>query len=124
MSRIVAAMRRQGLVTVTPHPTDRRSRVVDLTDAGRTAFAVGQAVFLDLLSELQDELGDSAPLIAWGVRRLEAALRTVGGAARVAPLPEPGRHATFYAGERLRPEQEAELLSYLEWLRHRDAGSR
>ncbi len=124
MSRIVAGMQRDGLVTVRAHPTDRRSRVVELSEDGRRAFATAQTAFLALLEELHGALGESASLVAWGVRRLEWALRMVGGAEQVAPLPDAGAHAVFYAGTRLHPEQEAELLTYLDWLRHRGPARR
>ncbi len=120
MSRIVATMERAGLVAVSAHPTDGRSRVVELTDAGRSAFTAAQAAFRGLLAEVRGRLDAGAPLVAWGVRRLESALRAVAGASQVAPLPEPGSHAVFYTGDRLHPDQEAELLAYLAWLRHRD----
>ncbi len=120
MSRIVGGMQRDGLVSVRAHPTDRRSRVVELSEDGRRAFGAAQTAFLALLADLQATLGESASLVAWGVRRLEWALRATGGAEQVDPLADAGAHAVFYAGARLHPGQEAELLAYLDWLRHRD----
>ncbi|GAB2650844.1 MarR family transcriptional regulator [Saccharopolyspora gloriosae] len=35
MTRVIAALENLGLVVRTPHPTDGRQAVVDLTDAGR-----------------------------------------------------------------------------------------
>ncbi len=56
VSRLLRTLEQAGLVTVKPHPKDRRVRTVDLTEAGRAERAT--------LDELSDELAESllAPL--------------------------------------------------------------
>lgn len=77
LSRLLAALRRQGLVTVAADPADRRQRRAVLTDAGRAEWAaydaLSDAVARSMLAPLSP--GDGARLVAamGEVRRLLAA---------------------------------------------------
>ncbi|MEU7239776.1 helix-turn-helix domain-containing GNAT family N-acetyltransferase [Streptomyces sparsogenes] len=70
-SRLLRALERDGLVTVEPHPEDRRVRTVRLTDAGRAERAT--------LDRRSDELAGSLlePLNAVQRARLVAAMAEV-----------------------------------------------
>ncbi|MEU5608283.1 helix-turn-helix domain-containing GNAT family N-acetyltransferase [Streptomyces sparsogenes] len=70
-SRLLRALERDGLVTVEPHPEDRRVRTVRLTDAGRAERAT--------LDRRSDELAGSLlePLNAAQRARLVAAMAEV-----------------------------------------------
>ncbi|MEU9794208.1 helix-turn-helix domain-containing GNAT family N-acetyltransferase [Streptomyces sparsogenes] len=70
-SRLLRALERDGLVTVEPHPEDRRVRTVRLTDAGRAERAT--------LDRRSDELAGSLlePLNAAQRARLVAAMGEV-----------------------------------------------
>lgn len=71
VSRLLRALEADGLVSVEPHPGDRRVRTVRLTDAGRAERA--------LLDERSDELADSLlrPLNTAQRARLVAAMAEV-----------------------------------------------
>jgi DNA-binding MarR family transcriptional regulator/N-acetylglutamate synthase-like GNAT family acetyltransferase len=71
LSRLVRSLTDEGLVTLVPHPTDRRSRRVRLTAAGRAER--------DLLDRRSDELADEllAPLRDEQRRRLVEAMAVV-----------------------------------------------
>lgn len=120
VSRVTGRLERAGMVTQTSNPTDRRSRIVALTDRGRAAFDTAQAAFRELYGAVVDTLGEELPVAAFGVRRLEWALRVVSGT----PVSEPpgiegGVHALHYAGPALDAQEEAEVLDYIEWVRAR-----
>ena len=71
MSRLLRALERDGLVTVAPHPDDRRVRTVRLTEAGRQERA--------LLDDRSDALAASLldPLHARQRERLTSAMAEV-----------------------------------------------
>ena len=84
LSRLVAALERDGLVELEPHPADRRVRTVRLTPAGRAER--------DALDRASDDLAASllAPLGASRRARLVEAMATVerlltAGLVEVAP---------------------------------------
>ena len=126
VSRLVAGMVRTGLVSHAAHPRDRRSRLVSLTSSGTTAYEEAQAAFSRLYDAVAGELGDSAPAVDGAVRRLEWALRSVAGM----PIPEPlasdgpTLQSVSYPGPRLALDEEAEVVDYIAWLRHRRASGR
>lgn len=72
-------LEREGLVTRTPDPTDRRARIVELTRAGQARHAAAQA---DIRAMEEELLGD---LSAGDRDRLRRTL------ARLAREPGPGR---------------------------------
>ena len=71
LSRLLASLRRQGLVTVEADPADRRQRRAALTDAGRAEWAA--------YDDLSDEVARSmaAPLSSDDRARLVAAMGAV-----------------------------------------------
>jgi DNA-binding MarR family transcriptional regulator len=74
VSRVVDALVARGLVARTPSPTDARSVLIELTEAGRAAFAEAnatrRAVLAPAFTELLDE-DDLAALVGiW--RKLKA----------------------------------------------------
>jgi DNA-binding MarR family transcriptional regulator len=121
VSRVLAGLERAELVAERSHPTDRRSRLIELTPTGRTAFGEAQEAFLGLLADVSDALGDSLAVVDFAVRRLEWALRSISN--RPIPMPLPAPDATVqslhYAGPRLRLDDETEVLDYIEWIRAR-----
>jgi len=71
LSRILKDFERRGYLTSTPSASDRRSRDLRLTEAGRQAFAA-----LDALS--QGEIATLlSPLTSVGKARLAAAMTTI-----------------------------------------------
>jgi len=126
VSRVTARLLRDGLVVQRDHPSDARSRLLDLTPAGRRAFDATQQRFTALFQAVAEQLGDALPLVDGAVRRLEWALRTVAG------IPSPDALVSVegnvqqlaYAGQRLSLAQEAEVTEYIAWVRSRDARPR
>ncbi|MCS5509469.1 MarR family transcriptional regulator [Curtobacterium flaccumfaciens pv. flaccumfaciens] len=61
MSRTLERMERDGLVERTPHPADRRRRVVSVTPAGRSAWETARHIEREVLPEdpaLRTALGE------------------------------------------------------------------
>ncbi|PZF08099.1 MarR family winged helix-turn-helix transcriptional regulator [Curtobacterium sp. MCLR17_034] len=61
MSRTLERMERDGLVERTPHPADRRRRVVSVTYAGRSAWETARHIEREVLPEdpaLRSALGE------------------------------------------------------------------
>ena len=75
-SKLVDRLERDGLALRRPHPTDRRSSLVALTESGISALATGTEL---LGRELDDHLRDEPDLAAatQTLRRLDARLRIV-----------------------------------------------
>jgi DNA-binding MarR family transcriptional regulator len=51
MSRTLERMERDGLVERSPHPADRRRRIVTVTDHGREAWATARHIERDVLPD-------------------------------------------------------------------------
>jgi DNA-binding MarR family transcriptional regulator len=51
-------LERRGLVEVQPHPTDRRSRVLALTPAGRALLARAVPIWIETHKDVEAPLGD------------------------------------------------------------------
>ncbi|OIH99828.1 MULTISPECIES: MarR family winged helix-turn-helix transcriptional regulator [unclassified Curtobacterium] len=51
MSRTLERLERDGLVERTPHPADRRRRVVQVTDAGRASWETARHIEREVLPE-------------------------------------------------------------------------
>jgi DNA-binding MarR family transcriptional regulator len=61
MSRTLERMERDGLVERTPHPADRRRRIVSVTPAGRSAWETARHIEREVLPEdpaLRTALGE------------------------------------------------------------------
>jgi DNA-binding MarR family transcriptional regulator len=52
MTRLVSALERDGLVTRTPDPSDRRSQLVAATERGREILVAGRARRVEALERL------------------------------------------------------------------------
>jgi DNA-binding MarR family transcriptional regulator len=79
VTALVDGLESEGLVARSPHPTDRRSTIVDLTDAGREAVAGAMQLHTARSAELFSRLdeGDQAELLRI-VRLLVDELRSLG----------------------------------------------
>lgn len=56
--KILDALEAEGLISRVPDPTDRRARVIELTDAGRTKLAAVQADIRRMEDEVLGEFTD------------------------------------------------------------------
>ena len=84
VSSYVKRLEQRGHVTKTPNPDDGRSYRLSLTPAGRRAHRIAGALFLPVLGDVVDRIGDGAPVTH---RRLRELHRSIDAIARTRPLP-------------------------------------
>lgn len=84
VSSYVKRFEQRGHVTKTPNPDDGRSYRLSLTPAGRRAHRIAGALFLPVLGDVVDRIGDDAPATH---RRLRELHRSIDEIARTRPLP-------------------------------------
>jgi DNA-binding MarR family transcriptional regulator/N-acetylglutamate synthase-like GNAT family acetyltransferase len=114
LSRLLAGLEGRGVVARAPSPTDGRRSTLQLTDAGRGAFAELDAHARDAVAALLAPLADDVQArVVDAMHTIAAALGPAGGAARgrgagavVLRAPGPGdlgwvveRHGALYAAE-------------------------
>ena len=68
MGELIDELEQLGYVVRQPDPTDRRAKLIVLTDKGRDCVAAGVATIEDLETDLTDSLGEK------GHRQLRALL--------------------------------------------------
>ncbi len=64
VTSLVDGLEAEGLVVRKPHPTDRRTKVIEMTDAGRAGYARTEAVYEQKLAELLMTLPED---VRWGL---------------------------------------------------------
>ncbi|MEM9230637.1 MAG: MarR family transcriptional regulator [Pseudomonadota bacterium] len=64
ITSLVDGLEEEGLVVRKPHPTDRRTRVIEMTEAGKLAYARTESVFEKTLADL---LGSLPKDVRWGL---------------------------------------------------------
>jgi DNA-binding MarR family transcriptional regulator len=119
VSRVTGLLERQAMLHGRANPSDRRSRILALTDEGHAAFTAAQAEFRKLHAAVADTLGSGLSVVAFGVRRLEWAIRVVSGTSIPDPFATATTQALHYRGPALDAQEEAEVLDYIEWVRAR-----
>ena len=77
-SKLVDRLERDGLASRRPHPDDRRSSLVALTDAGTRALREGESVGSALASRVFDD-EDDARQLAVTLNRLQTTLDELNG---------------------------------------------
>lgn len=121
VSKAMARLSGRGMVSETAHPDDGRSRLLSITDEGRSTLRQIGDRFTPLHRAFYATVGDEMPDIVWSMRRLEWALRQIGPFATDAR--EAARHRIpswiRYSGPALTADEESEVLQYIEWLVHR-----
>lgn len=107
-----------------PNPDDGRSPLLSLSEAGRAAMGEAHQAFRPAVAEVVKRLGDDHAQVWGALRRLDAALRDAlgtdphpGGPPEASDVPTA---AVSYPGPMLTQDQEAEIRTYIEWMRHRD----
>ena len=72
-SKLADRLERDGLARRRPHPTDRRSSLVSLTESGEAARAAGEEVLGRVLAQVLDGDAD-ATTVTSGIQRLQRRL--------------------------------------------------
>lgn len=120
LSGVFARLEEQGHARRIPNPDDARSRIVELTEDGRTAHAKAAQRFGDVDRPLREELDADYDLVMWALHRIDHALRRVQGV-DVGPPPAPPISSEQRLGGLSRAER-AELELFAEYLRWRRTG--
>ena len=82
VSSYVKRFERRGHVERTPNPDDGRSYHLALTAAGRRAHRAAGRLFLPLLAEVTDLVGENGPEIRRGLHQLHRSLETLSARSR------------------------------------------
>jgi DNA-binding MarR family transcriptional regulator len=121
---VSAALRRltaRGDIERIPHPGDRRSHLVALSNSGVATHSAAASSFRAVAARVGEALGDDTGYRAV-LQRLDRALRGVIGLDfRPYQVREsaPGAASAFaYTGQALTSEQEHEVRRYIEFIRH------
>jgi len=124
VSKLLSRMFERGFAAEELHPTDGRSRIISLSDTGRQAIADAQRGFGAVLDQWYDLLGNDVADVQWALRRLDWALREMGGFEQ--PDADLIRHHNpgwlRYSGPPLTASEEADAIRYIEWILHRREG--
>ena len=107
-----------------PHPEDRRSYLVGLSDAGVAAHAEAAPSFRTLARRVSDALGEDETAQRAALQRLDHALRGITALdSRPYQVTEspPGTPPTLtYTGQALTPAEEHQVCRYIEFIRRSD----
>lgn len=117
VSKLIGRIEDRSHVVRVGNPDDGRSTLLSLTAEGRAAHQSSAASFGETLNQVKANLGDNLEDVRWAMARYELAMRTT---LEDDPSPFPGGrpdYAISYAGEPLNVEEEAEVRSYIDWLR-------
>jgi DNA-binding MarR family transcriptional regulator len=122
LSTLVRRCEARGELTRVANPSDRRSSHLALSEHGMEIYRQCVPPLLDALATLESELSTSENAVRVALQDVDAALRAMLDAP---PRPyevtlEASEHALGYAGAPLSAAQRAEVLAFIDWLRHRD----
>lgn len=127
LSGILNRCVRRGEVQKIPNPSDRRSYVLGLTDAGMELYATLVPKLQDSLAEIRAALQLPEAELRLALQELDRSLRQIRKIAprpyQVAPGPEK-RLKINYDGTLLTAAQQREVRSFITWVQHRDAEHR
>jgi len=122
LSGMLTRCERRGELERVPNPSDRRSVLLRLTDHGIKVYRAPVEHLRALLTKI-DVATDGLPRdVRLALQRLDDALREVGGL-------DPRSYrldiadalpSIHYSGPRLSARQHREVLSFVDWIRHRD----
>lgn len=122
LSTLVRRCVARGELTRVPNPDDRRSAHLALSDEGMALYRRCVPPLLDALRDLGERLPTSESTVRLALQDLDAGLRATLGAD---PRPyevtyAAEEHVLGYTGPALTAAQRAEVVAFVDWLRHRD----
>jgi DNA-binding MarR family transcriptional regulator len=122
-SKLLGRAEERGHLTRSDHPSDGRSTLVDLNDAGRAAHAAARPAFGRALAALHTSIGSSMDDLRWALNRLDHGLAAALGEPTGGEAPRrPNTRSLEFDGPPLTAAEENEVRRYIDWLRwQRDA---
>jgi DNA-binding MarR family transcriptional regulator len=124
VSAVVRRLTARGHVERTPHPDDRRSYLVGLTDLGVAAHTEATSSFRTAAGRVSDALGDDEAAQRAALQRLDDVLRAISALDsrpyRVGEPPAGTAPTLTYTGPALTASQEHEVRRYIEFVRRPD----
>jgi DNA-binding MarR family transcriptional regulator len=127
VSAALQRLDKRGHLNRTPNPSDARSTLVSLNEAGIETHLVAASAFLAIAEQLDEELGTQKAAIRSAVGVLDEALRQQVDAAPRPYLPpkfdDDPQHLLTLRAPQLTNAQRHEVERYAQWLAHRDGTS-
>lgn len=126
-SSVSAALQRyeaSGHVRRLPHPTDARTFLIELTEAGTDTHGEARSQFMDVLKPLTTELGSDLDTVRFALRRLASALATLEGLDDYGDLANednPHAGALDYHGPALTGDEQQSVRDHIDYLLWRRA---
>ena len=121
LSAIIKRCELRGELERAPNPSDRRSYLVRLSSHGFEVYLALVEPFFAALEELRESLAGREAEMRRALQHLDGALRSVLAVPeRPYGVEDEPSDSIAYGGEPLTPAQTREVLSFVEWLRHRD----
>lgn len=123
LSTLVRRCEARGELTRVANPRDRRSSPLTLTEHGMDLYRRCLPPLLDLLTTLAAHLPSSETTVRLALQDLDIGLRAALGAEpRPYEVPQAGHEQQpTYGDAALTSEQQAEVLAFIDWIRHRDS---
>jgi DNA-binding MarR family transcriptional regulator len=123
LSTLLRRCEARGELTRVANPSDRRSSHLALSELGMAIYLRCVPPLLDALAKLQSILSTSENAVRIALQDVDTGLRAM---LDTAPRPyevepEPGDQRLGYGGPPLSATQRAEVLEFIEWIRHRDS---
>ncbi len=123
ISAVVKRMVVRGDVLKTPHPSDRRSYQIELSDRGKEHYQAALPMVRQLMGQLATQLGSLEHELRVSLQHLDTALRQINQSDprpytyEEAPASSQEEvHHLRYCGPALTSQEEAEILHYLSFI--------
>lgn len=122
LSTLIRRCEARGELTRVTNPSDRRSSHLALSEHGMKIYMECVPPLLDVLATLEAKLSTSENAVRMALQDVDAALRAM---LDTPPrpydvTPEAREQQLGYAGAPLSASQRAEVLAFIDWIRHRD----
>jgi DNA-binding MarR family transcriptional regulator len=122
LSTLVRRCEARGELTRVTNPSDRRSSHLALSEHGMKIYQECVPPLLDALAQLSAKLSTSENTVRMALQDVDAALRAMLDTPPrpYQVVPESREQQLGYTGATLSATQRAEVLAFMDWIRHRD----